>query len=71
MDEGLESNYPTQEEIIAYNRKEYKEKEREKRMFFLQQQIAAGGRLDGWSLQGAKDELKRLEEENEGTKETL
>ena len=71
MDEGLETNYPTQEEIIAYNRKEYKEKEREKRMFFLQQQIAAGERLDGWSLQGAKDELKRLEEENEGTKETL
>ena len=69
MDEGLETNYPTQEEIIAYNIKEYNNNKRKDRIVFLQQQIAAGERLDGWSLQGAKDELKRLEEENEGLTE--
>tara|TARA_R110002012_G_C11633197_1_gene609970 strand:+ start:1197 stop:1559 length:363 start_codon:yes stop_codon:yes gene_type:complete len=63
MDEGLETNYPTQEEIIAFNRKENSDK-RVKRMHFLQQQIAAEGRLDGYVLEGHKEELKRLEEEH-------
>jgi len=75
MDEGLEEriwseDYPTQEEIIAFNVKENQTK-REQRITFLQQQIAAEARLDGWSLQGAKEELKRIEEENERLKETL
>ena len=69
MDEGLETNYPTQEEIIAYNRKEYNNNKRKDRIVFLQQQIAAEARLDGWTLKGAKEELKRLEEENEGLTE--
>ena len=33
------------------------------RMNYLRQQIAASGRLDGWSLDGAKDELKILEKQ--------
>lgn len=69
MDEGLETNYPTQEEIIAYNIKEYNDNKRKDRIVFLQQQIAAEARLDGWTLKGAKEELKRLEEENEGLTE--
>ncbi len=32
----------------------------EERIFFLQQQLAAKDRLDGWTLQGHKDELKKL-----------
>ena len=31
----------------------------EERIFFLQQQLAAKDRLDGWTLQGHKDELKK------------
>jgi len=46
----------------------------QKRMEFLRAQIAHGGRLDGWSLQGHKDELEILEKEvkniiNNDTKE--
>ena len=33
------------------------------RMEFLRIQIVHGDRLDGWSLQGHKDELERLEKE--------
>tara|TARA_B110000908_G_C9970211_1_gene320800 strand:+ start:391 stop:558 length:168 start_codon:yes stop_codon:yes gene_type:complete len=30
------------------------------RIVYLEQQIAAGNRLDGWSLKGVKKELKEL-----------
>ena len=30
------------------------------RITYLEQEIAAGGRLDGWSLEGAKKELKKI-----------
>ena len=30
------------------------------RVAYLEQQIAAGNRLDGWSLEGAKKELNKL-----------
>ena len=30
------------------------------RIIYLEQQIAAGNRLDGWSLEGAKKELNKL-----------
>ena len=38
------------------------------RINYLKAQIAAGNRLDGWSLEGAKKELKKLESyiKNEG-----
>lgn len=32
------------------------------RINYLESQIAAGGRLDGWSLEGAKKELEKLKE---------
>jgi len=32
----------------------------EERLNFLRQQIAAGDRLDGWTLQGHKDEVCKL-----------
>lgn len=57
------SNHPTQDEIIAFNRKE-NENKRQKRIEFLQHQIAAGDRLDGYVLDGHKEELKRLIEES-------
>jgi len=50
-------SHPTQEDIIEFNRKENKTKER---IIFLQQQIAAGNRLDGYVLDGHKKELKKL-----------
>jgi len=31
-----------------------------KRINYLEQQVAAGDRLDGWSLSGAKQELIKL-----------
>ena len=30
------------------------------RIVYLEQQIAGGNRLDGWSLEGAKKELNKL-----------
>ena len=57
------ASYPTQDEIIAFNRKE-NENKRQNRIEFLQHQIAAGNRLDGYVLDGHKEELKRLMEEN-------
>jgi len=57
------ASYPTQDEIIAFNRKE-NENKRQKRIEFLQHQIAAGNRLDGYVLDGHKEELKRLMEDN-------
>tara|TARA_R110001592_G_scaffold81966_1_gene242988 strand:+ start:235 stop:372 length:138 start_codon:yes stop_codon:yes gene_type:complete len=33
-----------------------------KRIIYLEQQVAAGDRLDGWSLEGAKKELIILKE---------
>jgi len=46
----------------------------QKRMEFLRAQIVHGDKLDGWSLQGHKDELEILEKElkniiNNDTKE--
>ena len=38
-----------------------KEKLKE-RIIYLEQQVAAGDRLDGWSLEGAKKELIKLKE---------
>ena len=35
----------------------------QKRMDFLRAQIAHGNRLDGWNLQGHKEELEKLENE--------
>jgi len=60
---------PTVEEIIAFNRKEYKKKI-EDRINFLEQQVSAGGRLDGYVLQGHRDEMKKLKEENERLNKT-
>jgi len=37
-------------------------KKLKKRITYLESQIAAGPRLDGWSLKGAKKELKVLKE---------
>ena len=34
---------------------------------YLEAQIAAGGRLDGWSLEGAKKELKKLKKKWKNT----
>jgi|TARA_B100000287_G_scaffold421610_1_gene462518 hypothetical protein len=34
-----------------------------KRITYLESQIAAGDRLDGWSLEGAKKELKKLKKQ--------
>ena len=46
----------------------------QERIEFLKIQIIHGDRLDGWTLQGHKDELERLEKElkniiNDDTKE--
>ena len=37
------------------------------RIKYLEAQIAAGGRLDGWSLEGAKKELKKLKKQWKNT----
>ena len=37
------------------------------RITYLEQQIAAGARLDGWSLEGAKQELKTLKKQWKNT----
>ena len=34
-----------------------------KRITYLESQIAAGPRLDGWSLEGAKKELTKLKKQ--------
>ena len=34
-----------------------------KRINYLKQQVAAGDRLDGWSLEGAKKELTKLKKQ--------
>ena len=34
-----------------------------KRIIYLESQIAAGARLDGWSLEGAKKELTKLKKQ--------
>jgi len=39
-----------------------KEKLKE-RIIYLEQQVAAGDRLDGWSLEGAKKELTKLKKQ--------
>jgi hypothetical protein len=52
---------PTQEEIIAFNVEENRKK-MEERISFLEQQIAAGSRLDGYVLEGHKEELKKLKD---------
>ena len=60
MDEGLESpvKHPTQDDIIAFNQKESKRVE--ERISYLREQIAAGDRLDGYVLEGHKEELETL-----------
>ena len=37
------------------------------RIIYLEQQIAASNRLDGWSLAGAKKELTKLKEQWKNT----
>ena len=34
-----------------------------KRIIYLESEIAAGSRLDGWTLEGAKKELKKLKKQ--------
>ena len=34
------------------------------RIAYLEQQIAAGNRLDGWSLAGAKRELEKIKKQS-------
>tara|TARA_R110001592_G_scaffold194977_1_gene442635 strand:- start:497 stop:634 length:138 start_codon:yes stop_codon:yes gene_type:complete len=38
------------------------EKKIKERITYLEQQVAAGDRLDGWSLEGARKELIKLKE---------
>ena len=38
----------------------WERKNLEERIHYLQQQIAAGARLDGWNLEGHKQELKEI-----------
>ena len=57
-------SFQTQEEIIAFNREENRKKI-EERISFLEQQIGAAQRLDGYVLEGHKEELKKLKEKNE------
>ena len=56
--EDKKVNYPTQEEIIAFNQKETKRVE--ERVRYLREQIAAEGRLDGYVLEGLKEELEKI-----------
>ena len=44
------------------------DKIRQKRIEYLQQQIAAGDRLDGYTLEGHKKELEALKEQQNNTK---
>ena len=37
------------------------------RIIYLEQQVAAGDRLDGWSLKGAKKELTKLKKQWKNT----
>ena len=37
------------------------------RIIYLEQQVAAGDRLDGWSLKGAKKELIKLKKQWKNT----
>jgi hypothetical protein len=37
-----------------------KESKDEKRLKYLQNEIAAGGKHDGWTLEGLKEELRHL-----------
>ena len=37
------------------------------RIIYLEQQVAAGDRLDGWSLEGAKKELIKLKKQWKNT----
>ena len=47
--------------FILYRSPKFMNKELlKKRINYLQNQIAAGARLDGWSLEGAKKELTKL-----------
>ena len=45
----------------------YVGKKIQKRMDYLRTQIAAGDRLDGWSLNGAKKELTKLKKQWKNT----
>ncbi len=38
------------------------DKKTKERIMYLEQQIAAGNRIDGYSLEGHKEELKKLKE---------
>ena len=65
--------YPTQDEIIAYNRlrnKHDKDKSWEMksiwlRMEYLKHQLAASDRLDGYVIEGHKEELEKLQKQYE------
>ena len=39
---------------------EWERKHIEERIYYLEQQISAHGRLDGWTLEGHKAELKEI-----------
>ena len=56
--EDKKVNYPTQEDIIAFNVEESKRVE--ERITYLREQIAAGDRLDGYVLEGMKEELEKI-----------
>ena len=54
--------------LIIYRSPKFMNKELlEKRINYLQNQIAAGARLDGWSLKGAKKELIKLKKQWKNT----
>ncbi len=44
------------------------DKKTKERIMYLEQQIAAGGRIDGYSLEGHKKELKKLKENKDQKK---
>jgi|TARA_R110000782_G_scaffold263924_1_gene356867 CDGSH-type Zn-finger protein len=44
------------------------DKKTKERIMYLEQQIAAGNRIDGYSLEGHKKELKKLKENKDPRK---
>ena len=44
------------------------DKKTKERIIYLEQQIAAGNRIDGYSLEGHKEELKKLKENKDHRK---
>ena len=60
---------PEWEKVSSFFDRKKKEKI-EDRINFLEQQVSAGGRLDGYVLQGNRDEMRKLKEENERLNKT-